>query len=73
VNGFRRSHEQALEAHRIAQATGDPVVRYYDVALLVLVSRDPDAANEFIARELQDLVTPDVSNQRLRETLRVYP
>jgi hypothetical protein len=72
VNGFRTSHEQALEARRIAQATGDPVVRYDDVTLLALASRDPDAATEFIARELQDLATPDMSNQRLRETLQVY-
>jgi hypothetical protein len=42
--GFRGSHREARDAHRVAVRRGEPVTRYADVALEVLASADEGAA-----------------------------
>ena len=72
--GFRRSHREARDAHRVALGgDGAPaLVRYDEVALESLFADDPDRARAFIARELRGLDGADARSRRLRETLRAY-
>jgi hypothetical protein len=70
--GFRLSHEQAVDARAVALATGQPVVRYDDVALVALASRDRRLAAAFVARELGELAGSGSRLREPRETLRVY-
>lgn len=70
--GFRTSHTQACEAHRIAGATLAPVVAFDDVALESLALRDGAAARSFVARELGQLAETANRTNTLRDTLRAY-
>jgi DNA-binding PucR family transcriptional regulator len=75
VDGFRRSHAEALLARRVARLTGrtaGTVTRYDDVALLALLTEDLDHARRFVARELGALAGGDEPTRRLVATLRVY-
>src|SRR4051794_21793230 len=69
--GFRRSHHQAMEARRVARAAGlgHAPVRYEDVALLALLTKDPEQARDFAERTLGPLAARDESTRRLAETL----
>src|SRR4051794_17505519 len=69
--GFRRSHHQAMETRRVARAVGlgHAPVRYEDVALLALLTKDPDQARDFAERTLGPLAARDESTRRLAETL----
>ena len=72
IEGFRESHRQAVAARAVAQlATAAPpaLLRYRDWALLSLLTRDPDEARAFVARELSELGTRDRSAADLRRTL----
>ncbi|KAA0272886.1 MAG: hypothetical protein EDQ89_06655, partial [Acidobacteria bacterium] len=74
VEGFRASHRQARDAHRVALragARGQPV-RYEDVALESLVGGDDARAGVFVARELRGIDGDDARSRRLRATLRAY-
>lgn len=74
VEGFRTSHRQARDAHRVALragARGQPV-RYEDVALESLAGGDDARATVFVARELRGIDGEDARSQRLRATLRAY-
>ncbi len=74
VAGFRTSHRQARDAHRVALragARGQPV-RYEDVALESLAGGDDARASVFVARELRGIDGGDARSQRLRATLRAY-
>jgi hypothetical protein len=72
IAGFRAGHKQALAAHTVAQATGDRVVRYDDVALLAIICRDPAGARDFVHSQLRQLAEPDERYKSMRKTLRVY-
>jgi hypothetical protein len=72
IEGFRRTHRQAVTAQRAALDTGAPVTRYEDIALEALAAQDEDEAREFIRRELRGLDGDDLRSRRLRETLRAY-
>jgi len=74
VAGFRTSHRQARDAHRVALRSGsrEQPVRYDDVALESLVAGDEDRAAVFVARELRGIDGDDARSQRLRATLRAY-
>jgi hypothetical protein len=75
VQGFVRTHQEAMEARRVAGLLGPafgPVVHHAAVALLALMSADPMSASRFVDTELGDLATSAGSMARLRETLRVY-
>lgn len=72
VQGFRHSHQQAMEARRVARTMrlrdGAPV-RYEEVALLALLTQDLGQAREFAARTLGPLAAGDDATRRLAETL----
>jgi len=70
VEGFRISHQQALLARRVAQAsdTPAPVTRYADVEVVSAFLADPASMRELVARELGGLAVPDDTTRKLRET-----
>ncbi len=75
VEGFRRSHRQAINARRIARLTSarpGTVTRFADVALMALASTDEQSAKEFVAAELGVLARQDDNTRRLAATLRAY-
>jgi DNA-binding PucR family transcriptional regulator len=70
LDGFRRSHAEALEARRVAQLGGlAGAVRYADVALVALLTKDPAQARTFAERQLGPLMASDAATTRLAETL----
>jgi hypothetical protein len=69
--GFRRSHREARDAHRVLPGA-EGVVRYDEVALESLAIGDEARAREFAAQELEGIDGPDPRSARLRETLRAY-
>jgi hypothetical protein len=73
--GFRRTHEQALHARRVAtlarRAPGT-VTRYGRVALSALATVDPEQAHAFVVGELGRLAGGDDLALRLAATLRTY-
>ena len=75
VAGFRRSHQQALEARRVVLLSGrqsGAITRYGDVGLAALATADRAQAQEFVTRELAGLATDTDEALRLAATLRVY-
>jgi hypothetical protein len=75
LDGFVRTHEGARQARRVAGLLGrrsGATVRHRNVALLALLSSDPQAATRFVESELGPLAGPDDSMALLRATLRVY-
>ena len=70
--GFRTSHEQAVQAWRVAQMGDATVTSFDDVALEVLMANDPAAATEFIRGELGALTADDERSRTLRATLRAW-
>ena len=75
VDGFARSHREAMQARRVAELAGrrpGSVVAYADVALTALASADLDHARDFVLRELGPLADDDDEVLRLSGTLRVY-
>lgn len=74
VDGFRTSHRQSRDAHRVALRAGprDQPVRYDEVALETLAAGDEGRAAVFVARELRGIDGEDARSRRLRATLRAY-
>jgi DNA-binding PucR family transcriptional regulator len=75
LDGFRRSHREAVQAARVAALAGgggSAVVDYAEVELVSLLAYDLPRAREFVASRLGPLAAPGESTQRLRETLRVF-
>jgi DNA-binding PucR family transcriptional regulator len=75
LEGFRRSHEEARRARRVARlATGGAptLTRFEDVALVDLLSRDLSAAQAFVAVELGGLAFRDERARELREFVLLY-
>jgi hypothetical protein len=73
--GFRRSHQEALHARRIAALTHrrpGSVTRYDEVAVAALASADVEQAKAFVASELGPLAADHDRAARLASTLRVY-
>jgi DNA-binding PucR family transcriptional regulator len=70
LQGFRRGHEEALLARRVAElGHHDGVTRYDEVELVSLASTDLDRLCRFVRRTLGPLTADDESTARLRETL----
>jgi DNA-binding PucR family transcriptional regulator len=68
--GFRRGHQEAVHARRVAELGGRAgVVRYDEVELVSLVSGDLDRLARFVQRTLGPLTADDDTTVRLRETL----
>jgi DNA-binding PucR family transcriptional regulator len=75
VDGFGRSHREAMQARRIAELAGrrpGSVVTYDDIALTALASADLEHARDFVRRQLGPLAGDDDDILRLSGTLRVY-
>ncbi len=71
VDGFRRSHLDALATHRLmARMPPDlRVATYADVQLVALTTADESRAADFVSRTLGDLAHADAE---LRATVRTY-
>jgi DNA-binding PucR family transcriptional regulator len=70
LEGFRRGHQEAVHARRVADLGGRAgVVRYDQVELVSLVSGDLDRLARFVQRTLGPLTADDDTTVRLRETL----
>lgn len=75
VEGFRRSHRQAIKARGVALAAGtDGVIAADDpgLAAAALIAENLDDAREFVSETLGALASDTANDARLRETLRVY-
>lgn len=73
--GFRESFEQAADVQRVREAWGPAaaprVLCHPDVALEILLMRDPERARRFVRTELGPLADATPEAARLRETLEV--
>lgn len=75
VDGFRRSHHEAVLAERLSRLAGDRaawLTDYADVAAVALLAADLTRAGEFVRRELAGLGAPTDQAAVLRETLLHY-
>lgn len=71
VEGFRRSHQDAVEVRRLVARLGatHQLVTFDEVQLAVLVTRDQARADELVASVLGELAA---APEDLRETVRIY-
>jgi DNA-binding PucR family transcriptional regulator len=75
VDGFRRSHAEALTARRVAllgQRAVGARVRFDDIALTALLTSDLNEARRYVERELGPLCEETDAMRRLVATLRVF-
>ncbi len=75
IAAFRQSHNEAVEARRVAELAARPsgtVTRYASVALAAIATADLDQARAFVQRELRGLAGEDDLTARLTATLRTY-
>jgi hypothetical protein len=75
VEGFRRTHQQALRAQSVALAAGPhhvPVTYFIDVAPVAMMCADIESAREWVRETLGALAVDSERNTRLRETARVF-
>jgi DNA-binding PucR family transcriptional regulator len=77
VEGFRRSHQQAQEAHAVAVASGSNARRVTaasdpGLAAAALMGSNLVAAQVWVAEVLGPLACCTENDERLRETLRVF-
>lgn len=74
LEGFRRSHVEALRAQTVAAAgsTGAAVIRFADVATLAVLTDDRDALRRYVSDQLGELAVSGEREQRLRRTVRTY-
>ncbi|WP_441964212.1 PucR family transcriptional regulator [Mycolicibacterium houstonense] len=75
VDGFRRSHRQAVRTRGVALAAGTAGVTAAGdpgLAAAALIGENLDDAREFVLQTLGALASDTANDARLRETLRVY-
>ena len=77
VEGFRRSHQQAQEAHAVAIASGANARRVTaasdpGLAAAALMGSNLDTARVWVAEVLGPLASCTENDERLRETLGVF-
>ena len=74
LEGFRRSHEEALETRRVTELTPrpGPVHEYHSLALTALATSDLTQARRFVAEELGALGARDDATVRIAATLKVW-
>ncbi|GAA2851109.1 helix-turn-helix domain-containing protein [Pseudonocardia halophobica] len=75
IDGFRRTHREAVRAAQLRRLSGDrhgPVTDYADVAPAALLGTDLIAAGEFVRRELGALAERSEPMGVLRTTLLHY-
>lgn len=70
VDGFRRTHDRAVETQRLVQGTNAHRVAFYDdVAAVLVLARDEARLREFVHATLSPLAS---GPQDLRDTLRTF-
>jgi PucR C-terminal helix-turn-helix domain/GGDEF-like domain len=73
LDGFRAALEEAQDVERVRRALGPEhalrVVQHADVALEILLLREPERAHRFVRAELGPLADDTPEAARLRETL----
>lgn len=77
VDGFRRSHEEAIQVHRMVALGGIPdrsLVSFTEpgLAATALLSQNLDAARSWVRSVLGDLARDDDTSARHRDTLRTF-
>jgi DNA-binding PucR family transcriptional regulator len=75
VNGFRRTHRQAVSAQVVALAAGPARARitpFTDVAPIAMMCADVDSARAWVAETLGPLAVESERAESLRETARVF-
>ncbi|MFI6059310.1 PucR family transcriptional regulator [Streptomyces sp. NPDC051286] len=74
VEGFRRTHRQAVRAQDLAVAAGQDsrVTLYHQVAPIALMCKDIDDMRAWVWSVLGELATDDEHSARLRETLQIF-
>jgi len=75
VDGFRRTHQQALSAQAVALAAGPAapaVTAFAEVAPLALMTGSLELLRVWVIETLGPLAADDDHNARLRDTLRVF-
>jgi hypothetical protein len=75
VDGFRRTHQEALHAKRVASLNQRPsssCMTFTNLALDALLTQDLDEARRFVQNELGPLVDDSDANRRLTATLEVF-
>jgi DNA-binding PucR family transcriptional regulator len=74
LNGFRRSHEQALDAARFGMlsSSGRLLFDFADIDLEAMLSARIDVARDFVRRELGPLAAPGEPATTVRATLKCY-
>ena len=75
IDGFRRTHRQAVSARGVALAAGDqrsPITPFMDVAPIAMLCADLDSARAWIQETLGELAVDSSRNEGLRETARVF-
>ena len=75
VAGFRRTHQQALNAQAVTLAAGPsgrPVTSFAEVAPLALMSGSIELLRAWVIETLGTLADDDEQGARLRDTLRVF-
>ena len=72
LEGFRRTHQEARQARRVAALRPAPMTRYEDVALEALAGQDEERARAFVAAELRALAGNAKRDTLLRDTLTAY-
>lgn len=71
IDGFRRSHFDALTTQRMMTRLGSTqrVARFTDVELIALITADPERADQFIAHTLGDFESADTELKQAVLTL----
>ena len=75
VDGFRRTHRQALSAQTVAVtagSTGSRLTSFSDVAPIALMCPDVDSLRAWVGETLGPLAVMSERNRGLRETARVF-
>jgi hypothetical protein len=75
LDGFRRSHREALEAVRVALLAGrqpGTMSRYDHLEVASVCSRDPEWCRAFVAAQLGPLAAGDDATLRIRATLTAF-
>jgi DNA-binding PucR family transcriptional regulator len=75
IDGFRRSHRQAMSARGVALAAGDQrssITPFVEVAPIAMLCADLDSARAWIHETLGQLAVDTSRNEGLRETARVF-
>jgi hypothetical protein len=75
IEGFRRTHQEALLAKRVASLSERPttaIVNFSAIALDSLLTQDLDEARRFVQSEIGPLIEDSDASRRLASTLEVF-